>query len=253
VIAISLRGLTKRFGAKVAVAGIDLDVPVGSFFGLVGPNGAGKTTTLRMATGLLRPDGGSVTILDTDVWSAPSEAKAKIGVLPEDVPLFDRLTAWELLSYTGLLRSMPESTITERSHELLDVFGLTADAGSMVVDFSQGMRKKMGLACALLHAPRVLFLDEPFESVDPVSSRTIREVLRSFTASGGTIVFSSHVMETVQNLCDRVAIVHQGRIVASGAVDEVRGQGSLEDAFFSLVGVRPDASGRLAWLSSSSG
>jgi ABC-2 type transport system ATP-binding protein len=252
VSAISLRGLRKHFGAKVAVDGIDLDVPAGSFFGLVGPNGAGKTTTLRMATGLLRPDAGSVSILGIDVWSQLPEAKAVIGVLPEDVPLFDRLTAAELLSYTGLLRAMPEPTIAERSAELLDVFGLSADAGTMVVDFSQGMRKKMGLACALLHAPRVLFLDEPFESVDPVSSRTIRDVLRRYTASGGTVVFSSHVMETVELLCDRVAIVHRGRVVAAGDVDEVRGTGTLEDRFVALVGARPDASGRLGWLSSSS-
>ena len=250
--AISLRGLRKHFGAKVAVDGIDLDVPAGSFFGLVGPNGAGKTTTLRMATGLLRPDAGAVSILGIDVWSRLTEAKALIGVLPEDVPLFDRLTAAELLSYTGLLRAMPEATIAERSAELLDVFGLSADAGTMVVDFSQGMRKKMGLACALLHAPRVLFLDEPFESVDPVSSRTIRDVLRRYTASGGTVVFSSHVMETVELLCDRVAIVHRGRVVAAGDVGEVRGTGTLEDRFVSLVGARPDASGRLGWLSSSS-
>ena len=247
-----MRGLRKHFGTKVAVDGIDLDVPAGSFFGLVGPNGAGKTTTLRMATGLLRPDAGSVAILGIDVWSRLTEAKAVIGVLPEDVPLFDRLSAAELLSYTGLLRAMPEATIAERSAELLDVFGLSADAGTMVVDFSQGMRKKMGLACALLHAPRVLFLDEPFESVDPVSSRTIRDVLRRYTSGGGTVVFSSHVMETVELLCDRVAIVHRGRVVASGDVEAVRGAGTLEDRFVSLVGARPDASGRLGWLSSSS-
>lgn len=250
--AISLRGLCKHFGAKVAVDGVDLDVPEGSFFGLVGPNGAGKTTTLRMATGLLRPGGGSAHILGIDVWSSPSEAKALIGVLPEDVPLFDRLTATELLTYSGLLRSLPESTIRLRSAELLDVFGLAHDAGTMVVDFSQGMRKKIGLACALLHAPRVLFLDEPFESVDPVSSRTIRDVLRRYTLGGGTIVFSSHVMETVELLCDRLAVLHHGRVVASGTVAEVRGESTLEERFVSLVGARPDAAGRLAWLSSSS-
>ena len=252
-VAIAIRGLHKRFGPKVAVERIDLDVPSGSFFGLVGPNGAGKTTTIRMATGLLRPDAGHVSLLDVDVWTDTTRAKSLIGVLPEDVPLFDRLTGNELLMYCGLLRNMPEATIVERSRELLDVFELTADAGKMVVDYSQGMRKKIGLACALIHAPRVLFLDEPFESVDPVSSRTLREVLQGFTARGGTVVFSSHVMETVEALCDRVAIVHQGRVVAAGALDDVRGMATLEDAFLNLVGVRPDASGRLPWLSSSSG
>ena len=253
MVAIAMHGLTKRFGAKVAVAGIDLDVPEGSFFGLVGPNGAGKTTTLRMATGLLRPDAGTVHILGIDVWQQAVEAKAIIGVLPEDVPLFDRLTARQLLTYNGLLRSMPERTIDARAAELLEVFDLAADGDTMVVDFSQGMRKKIGLACALLHAPRVLFLDEPFESVDPVSSRTIREVLRAYTAGGGTIVFSSHVMATVELLCDRVAIAHQGRIVAAGSVADVRGEGTLEDRFVALVGARTDAAGRLEWLSSSSG
>ena len=247
-----MQGLRKRFGAKEAVAGIDLTIPPGSFFGLVGPNGAGKTTTLRMATGLLRPDAGAVSILGVDVWRSPPAAKALIGVLPEDVPLFDRLTGSELLTYCGLLRSMEETVVSGRSRELLEVFGLSDAATTMVVDYSQGMRKKIGLACALIHAPRVVFLDEPFESVDPISSRTIREVLNGYTASGGTVVFSSHVMETVELLCDQLAIVHQGRVVATGAVDEVRGTGSLEEAFVGLVGARPDASGRLAWLSSSS-
>jgi ABC-2 type transport system ATP-binding protein len=251
--AVALRGLIKRYEAKIAVAGVDLDVPAGSFFGLVGPNGAGKTTTLRMATGLLRPDGGTATVDGVDVWSDSVAAKTRMGVLPEDLRLFDRLTGWELLQYNGLLRSMDPATIEARSTDLLEVLGLRDAAGTMVVDYSQGMRKKIGLACALLHAPRVLFLDEPFESVDPVSARTIRSVLKRFTAGGATVMFSSHVMDTVEKLCDRVAILHHGRIVATGLTTEVRQGRSLEDVFVEFVGAGPDGSGGLNWLGSSSG
>ena len=250
--AVSLRALTKRFGAKVAVAGVDLDIPPGSFFGLVGPNGAGKTTTLKMTTGLLRPDGGTAVVGGLDVWRDPVAAKAHMGVLPEELLLFDRLTGAELLTYNGLLRGMEPAVIATRTGDLLDILGLTDAAGTMVVDYSQGMRKKIGLACALLHAPRVLFLDEPFESVDPVSARTIRQVLERFTDSGATVVFSSHVMDTVQRVCDRVAIMHGGRLIAAGTVDEVRGERTLEDVFVELVGAGPDGTEGLAWLATSS-
>jgi ABC-2 type transport system ATP-binding protein len=247
--AIALHGLWKRYGTKVAVAGVDLEVPHGSFFGLVGPNGAGKTTTLRMATGLLRPDAGEVVVDGIDVWREPVRAKAAMGVLPEDVPLFDRLTGRQLLMYNGLLRSMETRVIGERTEELLDVLGLTEAGDKMVIDYSQGMRKKIGLACALLHAPRVLFLDEPFESVDPISAHTIREVLGHVTESGGTIVFSSHVMELVERLCDRVAIMHQGRVVTQGTMAAVSQGRPLDEMFVQLVGARPDTSGKLEWLS----
>jgi ABC-2 type transport system ATP-binding protein len=248
-----LRGLAKRYGTKVAVAGVDLDVAGGSFFGLVGPNGAGKTTTLRMATGLLRPDAGSAVVVGVDVWADPVLAKARMGVLPEDLRLFDRLSGAELLEYNGLLRGMEPPTIAARSAELLAVLGLSEAATTMVVDYSQGMKKKIGLACALLHGPRVLFLDEPFESVDPVSARTIRTVLQRFTASGATVIFSSHVMETVEKLCDSVAILHAGRIVTSGPTVDVCQGRALEDVFFQLVGAGPDGGGGLSWLGSSSG
>jgi ABC-2 type transport system ATP-binding protein len=250
--AVVIRGLYKRFGLKVAVDGVSLDVPRGSFFGLVGPNGAGKTTTLRMATGLLRPDHGQVWIEGVDVWADPTNAKARIGVLPEDLRLFERLTGAELLTYHGLLRRLPTKTIAGRSAELLDVLGL-ADAGStLVIDYSHGMRKKIALAAALLHNPRVLFLDEPFEAIDPVSARTIKAVLERYTVGGATVVFSSHVMELVESLCDRVAVVSAGRVVAAGTLDEVRGGRSLEDAFFGLVGGQELATGGLGWLGSSS-
>jgi ABC-2 type transport system ATP-binding protein len=249
--AVALRGLEKSYGDKRAVNGLDLDVPVGSFYGLVGPNGAGKSTTLRMATGLLRPDAGTATVCGLDVWAAPVAAKAQIGVLTEDLRLFDRLSAEELLSYNGQLRAMPRDVVRQRSDELLEVLGLANDRNNFVIDFSQGMRKKIALACALLHAPKVLFLDEPFESVDPISSRTIRTVLEQYTEGGGTVVFSSHVMETVERLCDHVGIIHAGRLVAEGPTKKLLRGKRLEDVFFRVVGASPDNEASLSWLGTS--
>jgi ABC-2 type transport system ATP-binding protein len=251
--ALSTRSLGKRFGDKVAVAGLDLDVPRGSFFGLVGPNGAGKTTTLRMVTGLLRPDGGTAWVDGIDVWRDPIRAKAVIGVVPEELRLFERLTGQELLTYSGLLRGMKPVVVAERSRELLHVLGLSDSADVLVVDYSHGMRKKVALAAALLHAPRVLFLDEPFEAIDPISARTIRAVLERDVAAGATVIFSSHVMELVERLCDRVAIIHEGRLVAHGTTDEVRHGESLEDVFLELVGATSELGERLEWLEPSSG
>jgi ABC-2 type transport system ATP-binding protein len=231
---------------------LSLDVPGGSFFGLLGPNGAGKTTTLRMVTGLLRPDAGQVLIEGVDVWTDPRTVKARIGVLPEDLRLFDRLRGRELLTYTGLLRHLDEASIDERSGQLLDVLGLEDAAEELVVDYSHGMRKKIALAAALLHAPQVLFLDEPFEAVDPVSARTIRTVLRRFTERGGTVVLSSHVMALVEQLCDVVAIVHQGRAITVGPLEQLVRHGSLEDVFVELVGGHQVDGEALAWLASSS-
>ena len=246
-VALAVRGLRKAFGAKLAVAGIDLDIPHGSFFGLVGPNGAGKTTTLRMATGLLRPDAGLVVVDGVEVWRDPVEAKRRIGVLPEDLRLFERLTGAELLTYNGLLRGMAAATVAERSGELLAVLGLSDAAGGLVVDYSHGMRKKLALAAALLHAPRVLFLDEPFEAIDPVSARTIRSLLERYTDGGATVVFSSHVMELVERLCDRVGVMHLGQLITAGPIDQVRDGHSLEDAFVKLVGAG-ESTGELDWL-----
>jgi ABC-2 type transport system ATP-binding protein len=250
--AVVLRDLYKRFGPTVAVAGLSLDVPRGSFFGLVGPNGAGKTTTMRMTTGLLRPDSGGIWVDGIDVWADPVTAKRRIGVLPEDLNLFERLSGIELLTYHGLLRRMDLAVITSRARELLAVLNLADAADTMVVDYSHGMRKKIALAAALLHSPRVLFLDEPFEAIDPVSARAIRLVLEQLTHTGATVVFSSHVMELVETLCDRVAIVHQGRIVASGTLDEVRLGQPLEEVFVRLVGATETPAGSLGWLGSSS-
>jgi ABC-2 type transport system ATP-binding protein len=238
----------KNFDGVLAVRGVDLDVPVGSFFGLLGPNGAGKTTSLSMAVGLLRPTQGRAYVLGHDVWADPIEAKRLLGVLPDGVRMFDRLSGPELLAYQGLLRGMRADVIDERARELLDVFGLTEAGRTLVVDYSAGMKKKIGLACALLHAPRVLVLDEPFEAVDPISGATIRDILGRYVAGGGTVIFSSHVLELVERLCTHVAILADGTIKAVGKLDEVRAGRSLEDVFVQTVGGRVVTGEELSWL-----
>ena len=202
-----MRGLRKSFGAKEAVAGIDLEIAAGSFAGLVGPNGAGKTTSLSMMTGLLRPDAGQVLINGLDVWADPAAAKAVIGVVPAEARLFERLSGAELLEYAGRLRGLPAAEARSRAAQLLDVLDLTADAKRLVADYSTGMRKKAALGCALIHNPSVLFLDEPLEGVDPVSADVIRRLLTRYVASGSTVLFSSHVMELVEQVCDHVSII----------------------------------------------
>jgi ABC-2 type transport system ATP-binding protein len=248
--ALEFAGLFKRFGDLVAVDHIDLVVPAGSFFGLVGPNGAGKTTSLSMAVGLLRPDGGTVKVFGRDVWADPVGAKALIGVLPDGLALPDRLTGREILRYLGLLRGMPREVVEERADELLRVLELDHAEGTAVVDYSTGMKKKITLATALLHSPKLLLLDEPFEAVDPVSAATIRAILQRFVAGGGSVIFSSHVMALVERLCDHLAVLAAGKVVAAGSLDEVRGGQSLEDAFVDIVGARPHGAEGLSWLAS---
>lgn len=248
--ALQLTGLFKRFGGPWVVEGVGLTVPPGSFFGLVGPNGAGKTTTLSMAVGLLRPDAGESRIFGFDVWADPVRAKTIVGVLPDGLALPERLTGRELLTYTGLLRGMAAATVAERAEELLTVLELTGAENTLVVDYSAGMRKKIGLATALLHAPKLLVLDEPFEAVDPVSAGTIRTILRRFVTAGGSVVLSSHVMALVENLCDRLAVINRGQVVSTGTVAEVRGEGTLEEAFVRLVGGRVGGEEGLSWLAS---
>ena len=247
LVALSIRGLAKRFGTKIAVDGINLDVPAGSFFGIVGPNGAGKTTTLSMATGLLRPDFGTAVVHGVDVWALPLEAKKLMGILPDGVRLFDRLSGEQLVTYAGLLRGMSREVVAARVGELLAALDLTQDAGTLVVDYSAGMTKKIALASALIHAPKVLVLDEPFESVDPVSAANIRDILDRYVATGGTVIVSSHVMDLVQRMCDHVAVVAAGRILAAGTVEQVRAGATLEERFVQLVGGRSRAEG-LEWL-----
>ena len=250
--AIKVLGLRKSFGEKEAVAGIDLEIAAGSFAGLVGPNGAGKTTSLSMMTGLLRPDAGQILINGRDVWAEPPAAKAIIGVVPAEARLFDRLSGEELLEYAGRLRGLPVAEARARAAQLLDVLDLTADAKRLVADYSTGMRKKAALGCALIHNPSVLFLDEPLEGVDPVSADAIRRMLTQYVGSGSTVLFSSHVMELVEQVCDHVSIISQGRIVATGTTEQVRGGKTLQRAFIDLVGAKASEEG-LSWLGSSSG
>lgn len=249
--ALALRGLVKRFGSTLAVAGLHLDIPVGSFYGVVGPNGAGKTTTLSMATGLLVPDAGTAHVHGVDVWTRPDAAAPLLGVLPDGLRLFDRLTGPELISYAGLLRGMDASVIAGRRDDLVAALDLNQAGSVLVADYSAGMTKKIALACALVHAPRVLVLDEPFEAVDPVSAAGIRRILQQFVAAGGTVVMSSHVMALVEQVCDHVAVVSAGRVVAAGPIDDVRAGQDLEQRFVNLVGA---GAGRteLSWLRPSS-
>jgi ABC-2 type transport system ATP-binding protein len=249
--AIKVIGLCKSFGEKEAVAGIDLEIAAGSFAGLVGPNGAGKTTSLSMMTGLLRPDAGQILINGLDVWADPPAAKAIIGVVPAEARLFDRLSGEELLEYAGRLRGLPVAEARSRAEQLLEVLDLTADAKRLVADYSTGMRKKAALGCALIHNPSVLFLDEPLEGVDPVSADAIRRMLTNYVGSGSTVLFSSHVMELVEQVCDHVSIISDGHIVAAGTTEQVRGGKTLQRAFIDLVGSKASEEG-LSWLGSSS-
>ena len=242
-------GLVKRYGQTLAADEVDLEIRQGSIFGVVGPNGAGKTTTLSMITGLLRPDAGTVSVLDHDVWSDPTAAKRDLGVLPDRLRLFDRLTGAQLLHYSATLRGLDGATARKRSGDLAEAFGLGEALGRQVADYSVGMAKKIALAATLIHSPRVLVLDEPFESVDPVSAATITEILRRYTRGGGTVVLSSHSMELVQRTCDSVAIIVGGKVLASGTMAQVRGRRSLEDKFVELAGGRVVAES-MEWLHS---
>lgn len=242
-----ITGLTKRFGDKIAVDAIDLAVPTGSLYGIVGPNGAGKTTTLSMITGLLRPDSGDVVVNDVHVWNEPERAKRSIGVLPDSLRLFDRLTGAQMLYYAGVLRGLDRGTVVKRSADLATAFGIEDAMGRLVTDYSAGMTKKIALAAAMIHSPRILVLDEPFESVDPVSAANLVEILQRYVAGGGTVVLSSHGMDFIQRVCDRVAVIVGGRVLASGTMDEVRDGRTLEERFVELAGGRKAAEG-MEWL-----
>lgn len=250
--ALELDDLTKLFGDHPAVDHVSWQVPRGAFCGLVGPNGAGKTTALSMAVGLLRPTSGRARILGVDMWSDPVAAKTSLGVLPDGLALPERLTGAELLGYWGRLRGMERTVIRSRTAELLRVLELdeAEEFGTTVMEYSTGMRKKIGLATALLHSPKVLVLDEPYEAVDPVSARVLTQILRRFVAAGGTIIISSHVMSLVEQLCDRVAIIARGQVLADGTLDEVRDGRALEERFVELVGDRVLEEEDLSWLGS---
>lgn len=242
--------LSKAFGPKWAVYDLNLVVPRGTLYGLVGPNGAGKTTALSMVTGLLRPTSGTSRVLGHDVWADPPAAKALMGVAPDGLRLFEHLTGRELLAYVGALRGMAPAVVAERSDELLDILDLAKDQSLVVADYSAGMTKKISLAAALIHAPELLILDEPFEAIDPVSGQVIRSILRKVVASGGTVVMSSHVMELVEGICDHVAVIAGGQVLAHGSLDEVRAGRSMQDRFLELVGARLDTGDGLSWLGS---
>lgn len=246
--AVASRGLHKRYGDNVAVASLDLDVPVGSFCGLVGPNGSGKTTTLRMIAGLQRPDAGRVWVDGHDTWADTLEVRRRIGVVPDPLNLFDRLTARELLLHVGELRGIGRKETIHRVTELLDVMDLTADADLQIGRYSHGMRKKTAIAAAMLHRPSVVLLDEPFEGVDPVSAVAVRSMLDRYRSAGGTVVFSSHAMDLVDRMCDHVAVMARGALLAAGPIEQLRGGQRLEDAFISLVGATPLDPDRLSWL-----
>lgn len=241
--------LTKWFAGTRALDALSLDVPAGSCFGLVGPNGSGKSTTLRSVIGLVRPDAGVIRVCGFDIATDLRSARASMGVVLDPLQLFERLTAREFLATMGELRRMDPETVRERSEQLFAALQLGDDAGRQIAGYSHGMRKKTALAAALLHRPRLLLLDEPFEGVDPVSARSMRSMLDRFRGGGGTVVFSSHVMDLVERLCDHVAVIHRGQVVASGPTAELRGGRRLEDAFIDVVGGSELDADDLAWLS----
>lgn len=245
--AISIRGLVKQFGDNRAVDGIDLTVPAGSFYGVVGPNGAGKTTTLSIVAGLLRADEGRVVICGIDQAKQPQAAKRLMGVLPDRLRTFDRLTGRQLLFYYGLLRGLAADVIEKRATDLARAFDLGDALSRVVSDYSAGMTKKIMLAGAMIHSPRVLVLDEPFESVDPVSSAVILDILRAYVSHGGTVILSSHGMDLVERVCSRVAIIVGGEVLAEGTIDEVRAGQTLEARFVELAGSTGEVEG-LEWL-----
>jgi ABC-2 type transport system ATP-binding protein len=253
---IQTENLTRRFGDLVAVDRLNLSVPQGLVFGFLGPNGAGKSTTIHMLTSLLPPSSGTARVAGVEVQQDPLEVKRQIGVVPEQLGLYERLTASEQLELVGRLHGLDRAEIERRIPALLDLLELEDQASKMIVDYSHGMRKKTAIACALIHAPRVLFLDEPFEGIDPISTRAIKEVLRDMVDRRGTTVFfSTHVMELAERFCDQVGIIHRGQLVGLGSIAElcVRAglpeDAPLEEVFLHTVGVEEtEEEGQLGWL-----
>ncbi len=239
--AVWARGLVRRFGKTVAVDNVDLAIMPGEFYGLLGQNGAGKTTTIKTIVGLLRPHEGTVGIGEFDTWKSPTEVKARIGVLPEEFNLYERLTGAELLDFTAAMHGLDKKEAASRRDELLDLLDLTDVGSKLIGDYSRGMRKKVALGAAIIHRPPVLFLDEPFEGVDAVSTRLIRNLLRQAAEQGTTIVFSSHEMHLVEKLCTRIGIMVQGRLTLEDTLEglfERTGTDNVEDAFIAAVGGR---------------
>ncbi len=220
--AIDTTALTRRFGDFTAVHDVNLRVAAGQFFGFLGPNGAGKSTTIKMLTGLLAPTSGSICILGEDLKANPAEVKGQIGVVPEGMALFGRLTAEEYLRFVGRMYGLDRATTLQRTQELLEFMQLADEQKKLIADFSHGMKKKLALAAAVIHGPRVLFLDEPFEGVDAVAAGTLKAMLQRMIARGATVFLTSQVLEIVERLCTHVAIIHRGQLVAQGSLEELR-------------------------------
>jgi ABC-2 type transport system ATP-binding protein len=247
--AIELAALTKRYGDHAAVDGLSLNVPRGCFFGFLGPNGAGKTTTIRMMMGLAPPTSGQIRMLGYSLPAQSMEVRTRIGVVPDDTLLFDQLTGPEFIEFAGRLYGLPREVARERTRELLALFELDSQPRKLIGEYSKGMRKRTALAAALIHRPRLFLLDEPFEGVDAVGARLMKDILTEQVRGGATIFLTSHVLEVVERLCERLAIIHQGRLVAEGTMEELRSASgeTLEQLFVRLVGGSRSA-GSLEWL-----
>lgn len=270
--AISTENLTRRFGDLVAVQDVNLQVAPGQFFGFLGPNGAGKSTTIKMLTGLLAPSSGRMQILGHDLVANPVEVKRNIGVVPEGMALFGRLTGAEFLNFAGRMYGLDRQTAAQRATELLEFMQLADQPKALITDYSHGMQKKLAMAAAVIHGPKILFLDEPFEGVDAIASGTLKAMLQRMIAHGATIFLTSHVLEIVERLCSHVAIIHRGRLVAQGSLEELRAgveaqaaasatagaldgpatrpgeKLTLEEIFLRIVGGERSTERELSWL-----
>ncbi len=253
-LAIWAEGLVKHFDKVQAVNGVDLEVKTGEFFGFVGPNGAGKTTTIKMLIGALRPTAGQARVAGFDVAAQPLEVKRRIGVMPEEPALYERLTGREFVIFAGQMHGLTRDEAYKRTDDLFELIELGAAADRLIVDYSHGMRKKVALSAAVIHAPQVLFLDEPFQGVDAVSGRVVRDVLKLMVRRGATVFFTSHIMETVERLCDRMAVIDHGRVVGVGTLETLRARAAegahatLEDVFVRLVRGSEEETVDLEWL-----
>jgi ABC-2 type transport system ATP-binding protein len=265
-VAISTTGLTRRFGDFVAVQNVNLNVASGQFYGFLGPNGAGKSTTIKMLTGLLQPTSGSIQVLGMDFATHALEVKRQIGVVPEGMALFGRLTASEYLRFVGQMYGLDRATTLQRSEELLEFMNLAGETKKLITDFSHGMQKKLALAAAVIHGPKILFLDEPFEGVDAIAAGTLKQMLQGMIARGATIFLTSHVLEIVERLCTHVAIINRGELIADGSLEELRTgvhaqadsdipgtRLTLEEIFIRIIGKEDGAAAQypeqeLSWL-----
>jgi ABC-2 type transport system ATP-binding protein len=264
--AISTTGLTRRFGDFIAVQNVNLNVAQGQFYGFLGPNGAGKSTTIKMLTGLLAPTSGSIQVLGLDFSTHAIEVKRQIGVVPEGLALFGRLTASEYLRFVGQMYGLDRATTLQRSEELLEFMNLAGETKKLITDFSHGMQKKLALAAAVIHGPKILFLDEPFEGVDAIAAGTLKQMLQGMIARGATIFLTSHVLEIVERLCTHVAIINRGELIADGSIEALRAgvhtqsdshdpsaRLTLEEIFIRVIGKQDGVEGsqaeqELSWL-----